>query len=120
MDTWAIAYDLDVMGMKCAKLTQKQATEIYDEIKKTLVHNNFAQLKQLNIYVGEGKNPLSDAFQLCAELKSVLNAVRFIHRLHLFRIEDLNDLLPMVSCKASSGKDPILEEIEAVFSPACP
>lgn len=119
MDTWAVAYDLDVVGMKCAGLTQDQATGVYDAVRNRLAHNNYSQLRQLNIYTGEGKDPLADAFQLCTEMRGVPNADRFIHRLHLFRIQDFTDLLPLVAGKASSGKDPILEEIEAVFSPPC-
>jgi virulence-associated protein VapD len=120
MEAWAITYDLDVMGMKCAKFTQSQAMHFYESTRKCLAHNNFSQVKQLNIFVGEGKNPLSDAFQLCIELRSIANAERFIHRLHLFRVEDFNDLMPLVTGRPSSGKDPIIEEIDAIFAPPCP
>jgi len=112
---WAIAYDLDVRGMQTAGYTKSQVTQFYSDVRNCLARNNFEQFKQLSIYTSEHPNTLTDAFRVCVDLKLVHDADRFIKRLHLFRIEDFNDLLPLVAEKESSGKDEIEEQIEEVF-----
>lgn len=60
---------------------------------------------QRSIYTCRRENSLTDAFNACIALKKIPNADKFIKRLHLFRVEDLNDLLPLVAGRESAGSD---------------
>lgn len=116
MSTWAIAYDLDVKGMKAAGYTKSHVTLFYNAIRKTLKDNAFEKMKQLSIYTSEKQNSIADAFAVCVAMKSVKDADQFVKRLHLFRIEDFNDLLPLVANgKTSDERDDIEQEIEETF-----
>jgi len=114
MALWAIAYDLDVRGMKDAGMTGSQVTAYYSSVRGCLADHSFERQKQWSIYTSSKDNTLTNAFQACQCLQSLPN-VDFIKRLHLFRIEDLNDLLPLVAGHPSDGEDPVLQEIEEVF-----
>jgi|688.fasta_scaffold272923_1 virulence-associated protein VapD len=116
MSIWAIAYDLDVKGMKAAGYTKSNVTQFYISVRKTLQDNHFEKLKQWSIYTSSQENSLTDAFGVALALKSVVDADKFVKRLHLFRIEDFNDLLPLiVPGKTSDDGDAIEQEIDEVF-----
>lgn len=116
MSIWAIAYDLDVKGMKAAGYTRSNVTQFYNSVRKTLQDNHFERLKQWSIYTSSQDNSLTDAFAVALALKSVADADKFVKRLHLFRIEDFNDLLPLiVPGKTSDDVDTIEQEINEVF-----
>ena len=117
MSIWAIAYDLDVKGMKAAGYTKSNVTKFYNSVRKTLQDNHFEKLKQWSIYTSSQENSLTDAFEVALALKTVVDADKFVKRLHLFRIEDFNDLLPLiVPGKTSDDGDAIEQEINEVFS----
>ncbi|WP_085719975.1 hypothetical protein [Pseudomonas sp. B22(2017)] len=118
MTIWAIAYDLDVKGMHAAGYTKSAVTQFYTRLRGCLASNNFEKMKQLSIYTSERPNSLTDAFQASVQLKALPDSDKFIKRLHLFRIEDFNDLLPLVAGRPSFETDPIEQEIEEVFSEA--
>jgi len=114
---WAIAYDLDVKGMKDAGYTKSQVTLFYNSVRRCLQDHNFERMKQLSIYTCTKENSIADAFLVVTNLKQVDDADKFIKRLNLFRVEDFNDLLPLVAKdKASSEEDEIEQEIEDVYS----
>jgi virulence-associated protein VapD len=116
MSIWAIAYDLDVKGMKAAGYTKSNVTQFYNSVRKTLQDNRFEKLKQWSIYTSSQENSLADAFGVALALKSVVDADKFVKRLHLFQIEDFNDLLPLiVPGKTSDDGDAIEQEIDEVF-----
>ena len=116
MSIWAIAYDLDVKGMQAAGYTKSQVTLFYNAIRKTLQDNHFEKLKQWSIYTSGKPNSLTDAFAVCVAMKGVNDADKFVKRLHLFRIEDFNDLLPLVAAgKTSDEGDEIEQEINETF-----
>jgi virulence-associated protein VapD len=116
MATWAIAYDLDVKGMKLAGYTKSQVTQFYNSVRTCLAEHKFESLKQFSIYTSKNDNSIADAFQVCISLKTIPDTDKFVKRLHLFRIEDFNDLLPLlVLDKVSSQEDVIEEEINMVF-----
>jgi virulence-associated protein VapD len=111
---WVIAYDLDVKGMRDnGGYTKSHITQFYNYIRKCLADNNFAKMKQLNIYTSEKPNSLTDAINVCIALKAVPDSDKFIKRLHLFRIEDFNDLLPSVAGR-ESGEE--IDEVEQEIS----
>ncbi len=115
-DFWAIAYDLDVKGMKAAGYTKSKVTQFYSAVRECLTKNRFEKMKQLSIYTSDKANSISDAFAACMALQKVIDADKFIKRLHLFRVEDFNDLLPLVANgKPSVEKDVVEEQIEEVF-----
>jgi virulence-associated protein VapD len=117
MSIWAIAYDLDVKGMKAAGYTKSNVTQFYKDVRKTLQDNHFEKLKQWSIYTSNQENSLTDAFGVALALKTVKDADKFVKRLHLFRIEDFNDLMPLiVPGKTSDDGDVIEQEINEVFS----
>lgn len=118
MSIWAIAYDLDVKGMKAAGYTQSAVTQFYTRLRNCLACNNFEKMKQLSIYTSASPNSLTDAFQASVQIKALTDSDKFIKRLHLFRIEDFNDLLPLVAGRASYDVDPIEQEIAEAFSTA--
>lgn len=119
MSVWAIAYDLDVKAMQKAGYSKGNVTTFYNSIRNCLKGNNFEQMKQLSIYTSERKNSIADAFAACTALKGVKDADKFVKRLHLFRIEDFNDLLPLIANgKTSDERDAIEQEIEEVFGEA--
>lgn len=113
---WAIAYDLDVKGMKNAGYSKSNVTQFYNNIRKCLQDNNFESMKQLSIYTCQKVNSITDAFRVVTDMKAVTDADKYIKRLNLFRVEDFNDLLPLIETKrAASDVDEIEEEIEEVF-----
>ena len=117
-DFWAIAYDLDVKGMKADGYTKSNVTQFYNAVRDCLTKNRFEKMKQLSIYTSDKANSLSDAFAVCMALQQVNDADKFIKRLHLFRVEDFNDLLPLVANgKVSVEKDSVEEQIEELFGP---
>ncbi|MBI3202034.1 MAG: hypothetical protein HYZ29_10865 [Myxococcales bacterium] len=115
MALWAIGYDLDVSGMKRAGYTKSQVTMFYNSVRGCLRTNGFEKFKQFSIYTSEGENTLTNAFRACQALRAVTNADKFVKRLHLFRVEDFNDLLPLVADKESAGRDATEEIIDEVF-----
>jgi virulence-associated protein VapD len=116
MSMWAVAYDLDVKGMKAWGYSRSQVTLFYNAIRKTLLDNRFEKLKQWSIYTSDESNSLTDAFAVCVAMKGVPDADKFVRRLHLFRIEDFNDLLPLVAGgKTSDTADEIEREIDEAF-----
>lgn len=118
MTIWAIAYDLDVKGMRNAGYTKSEVTQFYTRLRGCLASNNFEKMKQLSIYTSERINSITDAFQASVAIKALADSDKFIKRLHLFRIEDFNDLLPLVAGRPSHDVDAIEQEIEEVFSEA--
>jgi len=117
MSIWAIAYDLDVSGMKKAGYTKAQVTAFYSSVRGCLQSNKFEKMKQCSIYTSEKQNSIADAFAACVSMQAVKDADQFVKRLHLFRIEDFNDLLPLVAKgKQSHDADEIVELIEAEFA----
>jgi virulence-associated protein VapD len=113
---WAIAYDLDVKQMKDAGYTKSNVTQFYNSVRECLTNNHFEKMKQLSIYTSGEANSISDAFAACMALQKVTDADKFIKRLHLFRVEDFNDLLPLVaSGKFSAERDVVEEQIEEVY-----
>lgn len=116
MTVWAIAYDLDVKGMKKSGYTQSQVTGFYNRLKQCLADNKFESMKQMSIYTSTNPNSLTDAFQASVQIKALKDSEKFIKRLHLFRIEDFNDLLPLVAGRNSGETDPVEEEIAEVFA----
>ncbi len=116
MATWAIAYDLDVKGMRTAGYTKSQVTQFYNNVRSCLAQHNFEKQKQLSIYTSKTDNSIADAFQVCVTLKTITDTNKFVKRFHLFRIEDFNDLLPLVADgRTSAEKDVIEEEIEELY-----
>ncbi len=114
--SWAIAYDLDVKGMKDEGYTKSNVTTFYNKIRKCLKDNNFEKMKQLSIYTCSKENSIADAFKVITALKGVSDADRFIKRLNMFRVEDFNDLLPLISFEKKSSEDDEIEaRIEEVF-----
>lgn len=120
MSLWAIGYDLDVGAMKAAGKTESQVTAFYTEVRKCLSTNGFEKFKQLSVYTSDKPNTLTNAFKACQALKGVTGADTFIKRLHLFRIEDHSDLLPLVSGRESADRDAVEESIKQVFSKTGP
>ena len=118
MAIWAVAYDLDVGAMKRAGMTKSQVTMFYNSVRACLSNNGFEKFKQLSIYTSDKENTLTNAFKACQALKQLPNAAAYIKRLHLFRVEDFNDLLPLVSDKPSAGRDIVEEIIDEVFQGA--
>lgn len=115
MSLWAIAYDLDVKGMKAAGYTKSNVTQFYDKIRGCLASHNFERMKQWSLYTSEKANSLTDAFAVCMDLQQVPDANRFVKRLHLLRVEDFNDLLPLITGAPSAEEDAIEREIEEEF-----
>ena len=115
MATWAIAYDLDVGAMKRAGMTKSQVTGFYNSVRACLSNNGFEKFKQLSIYTSDKENTLTNAFKACQDLRKVQNSQTYVKRLHLFRVEDFNDLLPLVSDKESAGRDTVEAVIDEVF-----
>lgn len=113
---WAIAYDLDVAGMRTAGYSKSQVTLFYNSVRDCLRKNNFELLKQLSIYTCSTVNSIADAFRAIQDLRGVKDTDKFIKRLNLFRVEDFNDLMPLVADGRSSAEsDEVEEEIEEVF-----
>lgn len=86
---WAIAYDLDVRGMKDAGYTKGNVTTFYNSVRQCLTCNRFEKMQQLSIYASDKPNSLQDAFAACLALRQVQDADKFIKRLHLFRLRRL-------------------------------
>lgn len=105
MGTWAIAYDLDTKRMRDDGLNDSDRTTFYKSIRERLAANHFETFQQLSIYTSEGENSLTHAFAACQALRQLDGSDKYIKRLHLFRIDDLNDLLPVVADRPSAGRD---------------
>ncbi len=53
---WAIAYDLDVRGMKDAGYTKGNVTTFYNSVRQCLTCNRFEKMQQLSIYASDKPN----------------------------------------------------------------
>lgn len=117
MSLWAIAYDLDVKGMKAANYTKSNVTQFYNSIRNCLTSNNFEKMNQYSIYTSEKSNSLADVYKVCNDIKAVSGASNYVKRLNLFRIDDMTDLTPLISTPTllNSDKDVIEEEIDLLF-----
>ncbi len=103
--------------MKNAGYTKSKVTQFYNSVRKCLQDNGFEKMKQLSIYTCTKENSIADAFHAITDLKAVSDTDRFIKRLNLFRVEDFNDLLPLiVTGKTSVDVDEIQEAIDDVFA----
>jgi len=116
MSLWAIAYDLDVKGMRAAGFTKGNVTSFYTAIRNCLLTNRFEKMSQYSIYTSSQSNTLVDVYKACSDIKSVPNS-NFVKRLNLFRIDDLTDLTPLISTPtlSNSDRDPVEDEIDLVF-----
>ncbi|WP_438002678.1 hypothetical protein WME89_27365 [Sorangium sp. So ce321] len=115
MAQWAIAYDLDVKRMKRDGMTRGQVVMFYQKVRTCLKQNQFELFKQFSLYTSAADNTLTNAFKACQELRALTDSNKYIKRLHLFRVEDFNDLLPLVADRSSAGKEVVEEEIEEAF-----
>lgn len=118
MAMWAIAYDLDVGAMKTAGKTKSQVTTFYNQVRECLTANRFEKFQQLSIYTSSEANTITNAFKACQALKLLPDSNSFIKRLHLFRVEDQSDLLPLVAGRDSADRDATQEIIDQVFPEA--
>ena len=85
-------------------------------MREALANNQFEKFAQLSIYTSNKPNSLTNAFSACMQLSAIPDSDKFIKRLHLYRVEDFNDLLPLIAKgKKSSETDAVEEQIKQVF-----
>jgi virulence-associated protein VapD len=102
--------------MKAAGYSASEVTTFYSKVREALAQNKFEQFAQLSIYTSSQPNTLTNAFGACQALSAIPDTDKFIKRLHLFRVEDFNDLLPLIAKgKRSSDTDATEEKIREVF-----
>lgn len=117
---WVIAYDLNVRAMKSAGYSKSKVTQYYDSVKNCLHQHGFGRFRrfrQLSIYGSEEEieNPLFKAIQIIDCLKAMPDA-KYINRLHLFKVEDFNDLRPLLPpLEAGDEQDEIELKINNIF-----
>lgn len=116
MSHWAIAYEVDVEGMKQAGCTKSDAVNFYNEVQACFAESNFSKSRQLTLYTSDQANAVPDAYHVCRCLARVPNVDKFLTRIYLMRIDEFHDLLPLlVPGKASALADHVWDEIESVF-----
>jgi len=101
---WAIGYDHDTKAMSDDGVTDSERTTFYNRVRECLTRHGFA-FKQFSVYTNMEPDAITQAFKACQALKQVKWADKYMKRLHLFRIEDSNDLLPLVADRPSAGRD---------------
>lgn len=117
MSQWAIVYDLDVEGLKESGYSKGEAVNFCNAVRACFTESNFSKSQQLTLYMSDQANAVPDAFQVCRSLARVPDAIKFLKRLMLMRVDELHDLLPqVVHGKVSAAvSDPVWTEIERVF-----
>lgn len=115
-EKWVIAYDLNVKAMRKAGYSQSMVTQYYNRVKDCLATNGFSKFTQGSIYGSkEEENTLTRAYQVIDCFRKMEHP-QFINRLHLFKVESLSDLRPLLpDLSASEDSDPIEEKISDVF-----
>lgn len=114
---WVIAYDLNVRAMKGSGYSKSKVTQFYDSVKDCLHQHGFGRFNQFSIYGSEEEidNPLFKAIQIIDCLKAMPDA-KYINRLHLFKVEDFNDLRTLLPpLQANAEQDEIELKIDDIF-----
>jgi virulence-associated protein VapD len=95
MSKWAIVYDLNSQ-LIIGELGNSGNTQYYNKVRKCLSRNHFSMFLQQSVYVAEGSTSLVDAISACNELRKLHDSARYINRIHLFKIEEVSDLRPII------------------------
>src|SRR5437870_5230750 len=102
MSFWAIDYDLNADAMKEADYSANDAALLRDAVEGCLAEHGFTKLDGVSLHASDRNDALSNAYSACLALTAIAGSERFISRLKLFRINDLTDLLPFLTCAKSS------------------
>lgn len=113
-DRWVIAYDIDNAAADAVVDVTKMT--IYNRIRRCLSDCGFGEFTQLSVYaMPDEDNALVRVYQALQAL-SRLPERQYIKRLHIFKIDGaLNDVLPLVSGKASApaaGEDVAQQSVQ--------
>ncbi len=106
MDRWVIDYALHVKSMKEEEYSQDDVAEFCDAVDACLAVRGFEKVERLGLHTSTKVEALSDAYLACADLSAIDGSEKFISKLNLFRVNDLNDLLPvLLAGKGSTGNN---------------
>jgi virulence-associated protein VapD len=113
---WVIAYDLNVKGMRKAGYSKSKVTQYYNSFKLCLSEHGFGVFKQSSVYeTDSSEQPLQRVYQIIDCLRQKPDP-HFVNRLHLFKVEDFNDLRPLLpNLPKSEDSDPIQDAIDDIF-----
>ncbi|AKT39559.1 hypothetical protein [Chondromyces crocatus] len=98
---WAIAYDHTTELMGTDGMTESEIVLFYNSVRDVLYDKGFVR-SQLSVYVNPNTDARERADDVFAALKTMPKAVKYINRLHLFRVEDVSDVLPLVAGRPSA------------------
>lgn len=117
MDLWIIDYALHVKSMKEAECSRDHVAGFCAAINACLATRGFERVERLGLHASAQLEALSDAYLACADLSAIDGAKKFISKLNLFRVNDVNDLLPvLLAGKVSSDNDQVREQIDSEYS----
>lgn len=117
MDLWVIDYALHVKSMKEAEYSPDDVAGFCAAIDACLAAHGFERLGRLGVHASAKSEAISDAYLACADLSAIDGSEKFISKLNLFRVNDLNDLLPVLFVgKVSTGNDRMREQIDSEYS----
>ena len=117
MTKFAIGYDVDTRGMRDdGQQTKSQISSFYYRIRKCLNQHGFEKMAQQSVYTCQTshQNTLANVFEVIDCLREIDNETCYIKNLHMFKMEDFNDLRPLVCDAASEEIDPI-DDLNARF-----
>lgn len=117
MDLWVIDYALHVTSMKEAEYSQDDVAGFCDAVSACLAARGFEKLERLGLHASAKVEALSDAYFACADLSAIDGSEKFISKLNLFRVKNLNDLLPvLLASKASKSNNRMREQTDSKIS----
>lgn len=117
MDVWVIDYALHLQAMKEAEYTPEDVAGFGAAVDACLAARGFEKLERLGLHASAKLEALSDAYFACFDLSAIDSSDKFITKLNLFRVKELNDLLPVLHAgNASSDNGRIREEIGEEYS----
>jgi hypothetical protein len=117
MDLWVIDYALHVKSMKEAEYSRDDVAGFCAAIDACLVARGFERLERLGVHASAKPEAISDAYLACADLSAIEGSENFISKLNLFRVNDSNDLLPVLFAgKVSTVNNRMREQIDSEYS----
>ena len=118
MDLWVIDYALHLKSLKEAESSQIDVAGFGDAVEACLVARGFEKLESLGLHASDRLEAISDAYLACSDLSAIDGSEKFVSKLNLFRVSDVNNLLPvLVAGQAAAGRQIDAEPSDNTESP---
>lgn len=115
MANYAIAFDLNTVGMRAAGFTTAQITRVYQvEIPQALAACGFTAHPQGSLYhTVSDQDPITALMTLQGVLQTQApNFCAHVNRVHVFRMEEWSDVTALIANRPAAPSPTAEEELE--------